>query len=41
MSLEGCTLVGCETDVQEDPRMMDLKDLEKHQMKSMNKEPGT
>jgi hypothetical protein len=41
MSPEECTLVGYEKDVQEDPRMMDLKGLETHQMKSVSKEPVT
>jgi hypothetical protein len=41
MSPEERTLVGCGIDVQEDPRMRDLKGFVKHQMKSMNTEPVT
>lgn len=39
MSPEEHTLVGCGTDVQEDPKMRDLKDFVKHRMRSMNTEP--
>lgn len=41
MSPEGCTLVGCGRDVQEDPRPMGLKGSVRYQMKSVNTEPVT
>jgi hypothetical protein len=41
MSPEEYTQVGCGIDVQEDPKMRDLKGFVKHQMKSMNTGPVT